>query len=59
MSLRMEWEHKMQEYLNNNPNNENVSTYCGECFKPIETALDRDARRHFSKDLFCQCGRGS
>jgi hypothetical protein len=49
----------MREYLNNNQNNEEVSNYCGECFKPIEAGLDRDARRHFSKDMLCQCGRGS
>jgi len=49
----------MREYLNNSQNNEKVSNYCGECFKPIEAGLDRDARRHFSKDMLCQCGRGS
>jgi phosphate uptake regulator len=32
---------------------------CSECFKPIEAALDREARRHFSEDMLCQCGRGS
>jgi len=49
----------MREYLNNSQNNEKVSNYCGECLKPIEAGLDRDARRHFSKDMLCQCGRGS
>ncbi len=36
-----------------------AQSLCSECFKPIEAALDRDARRHFSNDMLCQCGRGS
>ncbi len=35
------------------------SAYCGDCFCPIEGALDDDARLFFSRDLFCQCGRRS
>lgn len=45
------------EPVDSESRDEEASNYCGECFKPIETALDRDAREHFSKDLFCQCGR--
>jgi hypothetical protein len=45
------------EPLDSESHDEEASSYCGECFKPIEAALDCDAREHFSRDLFCKCGR--
>jgi hypothetical protein len=45
------------EPLDSESRREEAPNYCGECFKPIEAALDRDARERFSRDLFCQCGR--
>jgi hypothetical protein len=49
----------MLKYIIIKSNNEKFSNYCVECFKLAEAALNHDARRHFSKDMFCQCGRGS
>lgn len=44
------------EPLDSESYSEEATNYCGECLKPIEAALDRDTREHFSRDLFCQCG---
>jgi hypothetical protein len=53
-----EQKHLGFKHLDSGSLNKGVPNYCGECFRPIEAALDRDSREHFSKDMFCQCGRG-